>query len=321
MSRLPHSSSSQPLCGVCRSKAPQDSRRRLPIAVPLRRDVADLLLGVFHDARLVHHVPVPEGDELLQVVGQELAADVDAEPQGRNSEPAGESRAVRGGAKPRRAGRARACAGREKQDSPLDGVGHDAAAQDGHDMGEAEPGIDHEGAFRDGRLGRSSRFEAVGYQGRSFPSRHESAAGRWARGRKVPRELTWTSQVACKVVLFKDDLVVVFLHVREVQNGFGHEQVGLGRVDLQPGRVRRGGDQLPAASTEKQLVDSPGTLCPFRPTPDPTRSSARPNCSGYRARRGRGRSSRQSRDSRGRVRRRQSCAERLCSARCRSGTS
>ena len=54
-----------------------NSRREFPVAVPLRRDVARLFLGMFHDARLIHHVPVSERDELLQVVGEQFPADVD----------------------------------------------------------------------------------------------------------------------------------------------------------------------------------------------------------------------------------------------------
>ena len=44
---------------------------------PLGRDVTRLFLGMFHDARLIHHVPMPERDELLQVVGEQFPADVD----------------------------------------------------------------------------------------------------------------------------------------------------------------------------------------------------------------------------------------------------
>lgn len=54
-----------------------DARREFPIVIPLRRDVARLFLGMFHDTGLIHHVPMPERDELLQVVGEQFPADVD----------------------------------------------------------------------------------------------------------------------------------------------------------------------------------------------------------------------------------------------------
>jgi hypothetical protein len=49
----------------------------LPIVVEFIRDEAARLLDFLNDARLVHHVPLSERYEFLQVVGEELASNVD----------------------------------------------------------------------------------------------------------------------------------------------------------------------------------------------------------------------------------------------------
>ena len=56
---------------------------RFEIFGELRRHVAACLLDVVHDVRLVHHVPLTERDELLEVVCQQLPAHIDP---GRNAE-------------------------------------------------------------------------------------------------------------------------------------------------------------------------------------------------------------------------------------------
>ena len=43
------------------------------ICSKLPRDVTALLLNVIHDIRFLHHVPLAERDELLEMVRQELS--------------------------------------------------------------------------------------------------------------------------------------------------------------------------------------------------------------------------------------------------------
>jgi hypothetical protein len=49
------------------------------VAPKVLRDVAACFLDGIDDVRLVHHVPLPKRDELFEVVGEQLAADVEAE--------------------------------------------------------------------------------------------------------------------------------------------------------------------------------------------------------------------------------------------------
>ncbi len=51
---------------------------RLDVPLVVERDEAALFLDVVHDVRLVHHVPLAEGDELFELVREQLAADVEA---------------------------------------------------------------------------------------------------------------------------------------------------------------------------------------------------------------------------------------------------
>jgi hypothetical protein len=68
------------LPGVCKSRSRAGSWQHVPtcleVSLQVRGYVAARLLDLVHDEGLVHHVPLPERNELLQVVGQELAADI-----------------------------------------------------------------------------------------------------------------------------------------------------------------------------------------------------------------------------------------------------
>lgn len=125
--------------------------------------------------------------------------------------------------------------------APLDGVADDATAQDGDDVGEAESGIDHERAFGWWSVREPSCFETVRNKCRCcavFPELRSARCRRDSRRYSFDScengKRTGTPQVARKVVLFKYDLVVVFLHVWQIQDGLCQEQVGLLRVDLRP---------------------------------------------------------------------------------------
>lgn len=60
-----------------RAKGGKSSLGGHPVMLPLVRNIAALLLCVLNDARLIHHVPLAERDELLQVIREQLASGVD----------------------------------------------------------------------------------------------------------------------------------------------------------------------------------------------------------------------------------------------------
>lgn len=84
---------------------------RLEVPGEVGGDVAAGFLDVVGDVCLVHHVPLAEGDELFEVVGEEFPADVEA----------------------------------------LEGGEVGGAAEEGDDVGEAETRVDDEGALGGGR--------------------------------------------------------------------------------------------------------------------------------------------------------------------------
>lgn len=73
---------------------------------------------------------------------------------------------------------------------------------------------------------------------------------------------TGTPQVARKVVLFEDDLVVVFLHVGQIQHGLCQEQVGLLRVDLRTSS-RHQFVEICLQTRPRPLTASPFPLSPY----------------------------------------------------------
>lgn len=214
--------------------------------------------------------------------------------------------------------------------APPDGVADDSAAQDRDDVCEAESRVDHKGAFRRRRSRNPSRFGPVwdecwpcaevilGYSDRWLQETYKAQDSGIQRNRTEDR--TWTPQAARKIVLFKNDLVVVFLDVRQIEDGLSQEQVGLLRVDLASGRAAENQSPVIPPSAARPAC-SPRALCLFPRRHGPTPSSARPNCSGCRGRTGPGTSTRRNRRIPTRVRRRHSSASPSCSGRWHSGRS
>jgi hypothetical protein len=66
--------------GISRADATRPDGTREPagfeIGNKLRRDIATLLLDVIHDVCFLHHVPLPERDKFLEMICQELSANI-----------------------------------------------------------------------------------------------------------------------------------------------------------------------------------------------------------------------------------------------------
>lgn len=120
-------------------------------------------------------------------------------------------------------------------------------------MREAEARVDDEDAL--GRRCRvvwvAARVGAVGYQGRRCAGeRRRGETGQSEEGDKNESEegqdqRTRTPQVARKVVVLENHLVIVFLHIGQVEDGLGHEQVRLLRRELHAGESQGGQRERP----------------------------------------------------------------------------
>ena len=55
-----------------------DVPREFHVGVKVCRNVTALFLDIVHNIRLVHHIPLAVGDELLEVVREQLPTDIDS---------------------------------------------------------------------------------------------------------------------------------------------------------------------------------------------------------------------------------------------------
>jgi hypothetical protein len=103
---------------------------------------------LIHDVRLVHHVPLPERHELLEVVGEQLPTDVDAEGGGSSAWAVG---GRQGGD------------GRTAKYPPLGAIPNNLALEQRYDMGVAIPTIDEDHAVWH-RVRRLTEQRSVWYE-------------------------------------------------------------------------------------------------------------------------------------------------------------
>ena len=132
----------------------------LHVAVEVSRDVAGVLLNLVHHVRLVHDLELSVGHDLLEVVGEQLAAHV----------------------------------------HPHHGPGDDPAPVVGHDVGEGVTRVHHQ------------RAEGRGVCG-GVVEGSEGRGGGAHQGRER--------------VLLEEDFAEGFLDGREVEDGFGEDEVAL----------------------------------------------------------------------------------------------